>query len=157
MDLDPVNDLYPPVDFAGLQVNPFGYLPDMLINHRMESTLGENVNEHGQCERILENRVFRIDVGATGQGMTSYNRHELSIKLIHNRAEEIGVLQLVSIKAFYEILPGVNDDLLCQRQRPKSVDRSRFEFQRALVLKLVQDILFDFLDSPFRVNEMVAI
>ena len=107
----------------------------MFIDYRVISTFGEDIDEHGEGEWIVEQRVFGVDLGATGEGVALDDGHELRLQHVHHADEEVGVFEFIAVESINELLPGVEDDVFGQWKRSQAIVGSCMEFKRALVLK----------------------
>ena len=99
----------------------------------------------------------RIHDRPARQRVARDDRHELGLDDVDDANEQLGMLQLVAVEPPHQFLPRVQDDLLGQRQRAQPVVRARLQFQRALVLQLLENVGFDFFDRPFGIDEVVVI
>ena len=50
------------VDFARCLIKRFGNFNPVLIDHRMVAPFGEDIDEDGGRQRIVEQRIFGVDV-----------------------------------------------------------------------------------------------
>ena len=49
----------------------------MLVDHGVEAALGEDIDEHRDCQRVVEDRGLDIDVRLTRDGVGLDNWQEL--------------------------------------------------------------------------------
>ena len=83
----------------------------MLVDHSVEATLGEDIDEHRDRERVVEDQGLDIDVGLAGDGVSLDDRQELILNQLDDLTEALGVALGVVVQAADEILTGMLDDL----------------------------------------------
>ena len=90
--------------------------------------------------RVLEKRVFGVDVRRARDGVTHHDRHHPRLDELDDPAEGLRMLHLVAVESADEFLPGVAHDLACQRQAAQPVEGQRVQLQRTLVFQFMDDV-----------------
>ena len=67
MDLNAINELGPSVYLTRLKVNPLRDFANVFVDDGVKASLRKNVDQHGDGQRILKQRIFRVDVRPTRQ------------------------------------------------------------------------------------------
>src|SRR5687768_15839917 len=129
VDLDSKDDLRSALDLAGRQIDPLRDFPNVLVDDRMIAALGEQIDQHRDCQRLVEDRVLRVHVRASRQGVPGDDRHELAADDLHNLRQKLAVFQLVAIQPFHQLLPAMDDDLFGKGQDSQPLERSRVQLQ----------------------------
>ena len=128
----------------------------MLVDHGVEAALGEDVDEHRDGQRVVEDGGLDVDVRLAGDGVGLDDRQELVLDQLDDLTEDLGVALGVVIETADEILTGVLDDLRGQRNRRDEVIRLFGQFEGALILELLDDAGLDFRQRTLRVDEVVV-
>src|SRR5688572_6778116 len=98
MNLDPVDDLRPAPDLAGPQVDALGNLQDLLVDDRVVAPLGEDVDEHRNGERLVQDGVFRVHMRPARQRMPCDDRHELVGDERDDVPEQLWLFELIAVE-----------------------------------------------------------
>jgi hypothetical protein len=120
--------LDPTLDPTGIQVNRFGNLLPMDIHHGMVAAFRENVDEHGQGQRIGKELRFGIYIGTAGQGMPKHDGHELLIDAMYDLLKEFGVFELITVQSTNQVLSSVNDDFCGDGQDAQAIVSPGIQF-----------------------------
>src|SRR6185312_13111187 len=60
VDLDAVDRLDLPTNLPSGAIQAFRNFMDLLIDDRMEAAFGKDIDQHLQCQRVSEDRIFGI-------------------------------------------------------------------------------------------------
>ena len=145
-DPDAVDFFHPAGDLAAGRVGLFRNVDPVEVHDGMIAALGENIDEHGKRQRVVEKGILAVDEGEPGNGMALDDRHHLLLDERHHPLEQPRMLELVRIEAFHQFLPGVHDNFTGQRQAAQPVERAGIELKRALILELGEDVVLDLLE-----------
>jgi hypothetical protein len=144
------------LDLAGLEVEVVGDFDVVEVDGGVEAAFGEDVNEDGEGNGVVKELVFRIDVGATGDGVADDDGHHLSLDEIDNGLHDFRMFDLVAIQAANQILTGVADDFAGNRESAEEVVGAGVEFEGALVFELANDVFLDQFEGRLGVDEVVV-
>lgn len=74
VDLNAVNELRVRVNLAGGEVDTFGDFVDVFVDDGVKAAFREDVDQHRDRQRVIEDRVFGIHMSSPRQGMASDDR-----------------------------------------------------------------------------------
>ena len=97
MDADAVDPLGAAGDLTGGEIEAFWGFDFAFVDRGVEAALGEDVDDHGEGERVREERVFATDDGEAGDGVAFDDRHEGLFDHGDDPGEELGVFELVAV------------------------------------------------------------
>ena len=117
-------------DFAGLQVHALRDRTSADINHGVVTAFRENVDQHLQRKRIIQQRILGTDGCATGDGMPHDNRNQLGFDQRNDLVKQFAVVKFILIESFDQITSGMLDDMSGQRN---IADRMKTYADRAQV------------------------
>ena len=153
--MEAVNLFDPACDEAGLQVESLGDLDAVQIDRRVVAAFGEHVDQHGEGERIVEEGVLGVDEGHAGNRVADHDGDDFFVDERDDAGEERGLLEGVGVETFHHLLAGVDDDFAGDGNDAQDVVGAGVEFERALVLKLLEDVLLNSADLALGVDEVV--
>src|SRR5690606_39206650 len=154
-DLD-AEDLFDAAgDGAGGGVEAVRDLDAVQVDDRVVATLGEDVDEHREGEGIVQKAILGVDQREAGDRVPEDDRHDLLAHEPDDVGKEFAVLELVTVETLHQLLPGVNDDFLGDRNYAQRVVRGGIQLERALVLELLENVLLDLLDLTLGVDRVV--
>ena len=120
-NLDAVDRFRAVLDLTGGQIDSFRDFLDVLVHDGMIATLREQVDQHRDGERFVEDGSSEF-TSAARQRVPGDDRHELIGDELHDVAQKLGVLQLVAVEPFDQLLPAMHDELLGERQRAQPLE-----------------------------------
>src|SRR5688572_18135652 len=129
----------------------------MLVDRGMVAAVRKEIDQHRNRQRLVEDRVLRVHVGASRQRVERDDRHELTGHQINYLRQQFRMFQLVAVKSLHELLAPVHDELLGQRLRAEPFEGARVELERALIFELVEDVRLDLRDRTLDVDEVIVI
>src|ERR1700674_296607 len=144
------------VNLPGLQIDAQWHADPGDVHRGVEAALGEDVDQHCQGGRVLEEQVFTVDVGDARDRVANQDWHHLAFNELDHPPEGFWLLHLVAIQPPDEVLAGVPDDFAGQRQPPKPVEGARVQLQRALIFQLADDFGLHLGDGCLGVDEVVV-
>src|SRR5271166_6432775 len=109
------------VNLPGLQIDAQRHADPGDVHRCVEAALGEDVDQHHQGGRVLEEQVFGVDAGDARDRVANHDGHHLAFNELDYPPEGFWLLHLVAIHPPDEVLAGVPDDFAGQRQPPKPV------------------------------------
>src|SRR5262249_5941156 len=118
----------------------------MDIDDGMIAAFRKNIDEHGESERIFEDRVFSVDMSDAGYGVSQDDGNHLLFDHGGHLRKKFAMFNSVAVEPRYQFLPRMNDDGTCDRNAAERIHSAGVELERALVLKLFEDVSFDFLE-----------
>src|SRR4051812_23678170 len=108
-DLDAVNFLHAAGNRPGGEVEFVRYFDPVNVDNRVVTTLRKNVDQHGERERVIEYRIFRIDMRDAGDRVTENDRYDLFFDERGDLGEQRAVLEFVAVEPAHHLLASVND------------------------------------------------
>ena len=144
------------VNLPGLQIDAQWHADPGDVHRGVEAALGEDVDQHRQGGRVLEERVFGVDAGHARDRVANHDRHHLAFNELDYPPEGFWLLHLVAVQPADEVLAGVADDFAGQRQPPKPVEGARIQLQRALIFQLADDVGLHLGDGRLGIDEVVV-
>ncbi len=73
----------------------------------MKPPLGKNINQHSHGQWTVQNRIFRIHVSASRNGMVLHNWHDIGLDKTDHPMKLLWVLKLVNIEPLHKFLSGM--------------------------------------------------
>src|SRR5688500_4563200 len=70
--------------------------------------------------------------------------------------EQLAVLEFVRVETPHKFLPRADDDFARNGNSAQPIDGARIEFQGALILELLENVLLHLLDRSLRVDEVIV-
>ena len=104
-------------------------------------------DHHGQRERVVEQDMLGVHQGHAGDGVLEHDGHDLGFDEAGDLGEDGGVLELVAVEAFDQLLPGMDDDLAGHRDAAQPVTELRVD-GGACVNNLLMQFQADILNVP---------
>ena len=77
------------------------------VHRYVEAAFGEDVDQHRQGGRVLEEQLFGVDTGYAGDRVPNHNGHHLIFNELDYPPEGFRLLHLVAIQAADEVLARV--------------------------------------------------
>ena len=112
---DPVHVLGASLNLSSFQVESFRHFANVLVDDRVKSAFGKHIDQHRNCQRVLEDFFFRIHMGSAGKCMSSDDRDKAVANQTDDFYEQFVVLQLVAIQSADEFLSSVMGNFFSQR------------------------------------------
>jgi hypothetical protein len=91
-----------------------------------------------------------------GYFVPNHDWHYLVLYERDNFIEKLAVPEGVAVEAPDKLLARVDDDLASERDQAQAVEGEGIEFERTLVLELLDDVPLDFLDGTLGVDKVVV-
>ena len=155
-DLNPENFFDPTGNDAGRDVEPFRHFDPVQIHDRVEAALGKYVDQHRERRGVFQKCVLGIDVGGAGNRMALHDREDFLGNESHHLTEEFRLAEFIAVQPFDQLLAGVNDDFIGHGHIAETVHGARIELESALVIELLEDVLFDFVQRALGVDEVIV-